>query len=92
MVLFLVGAAVMIVSVWVLASAYENFTINMSFVGLAVGAVLFFSGIVVAIQDSEAYAEETEKICTEKGGVVTKDNLCIVDNKPVEFEPGVWQR
>jgi hypothetical protein len=38
------------------------------------------------------YDHETIQICQDLGGVVTKDNHCFKEGKPIEFEPGVWQR
>jgi len=53
-------------------------------------AVILGAAITTVAQDNYNY--ETVHICSEKGGVVSKDNHCFVNNKPVEFQPGVWQR
>jgi hypothetical protein len=56
----------------------------------AIGALILVG--VGATVDQGNYNHETVRICTEKGGVVSKDNHCFVNGKPVEFSPGVWQR
>ncbi len=53
-------------------------------------AIILGGAITTVAQDNYNY--ETVHICSEKGGVVSKDNHCFVDDKPVEFAPGVWQR
>ena len=58
--------------------------------------VSFFVGIVLAISggakyDAE-YRQETVRLCNQQNGVVTTDGQCFVNNRPVEFSPGVWRR
>lgn len=63
--------------------------------GIVCGCFVFAAiilGMVTGVVAQDNYNEETNRICAEKGGVVTKDNHCFVDNKPVEFSPDVWQR
>jgi len=76
------GFAVAIVKNWPMVAACATPFI-------VTGALLTAAGATVV---TDNYNEETNRICAEKGGVVTKDNHCFVDGKPVEFEPGVWQR
>ena len=92
MILILIGLAIAFVGVITIANCYTN---RMFVVGLTValtGATLFIAGVAQDIKRVNAYNEETVRICSAKDGVVSEDDLCIVNNKPVEFMPGVWRR
>jgi hypothetical protein len=52
--------------------------------------VMFCAGGASVNQDR--FNDESVKICDSKGGTVSKDNHCMVNGKPVEFSPGIWQR
>lgn len=56
---------------------------------LVIGALCAVGG---AAESESKFNQETVKICEQRGGVVTKDNHCFKNDKPIEFEPGVWQR
>lgn len=80
--LFLVS----LIAAWVFDEAW------IALVGLIfVMAALFLWGAGNA-ENKAKYDQETINICESHGGVVTKDNHCFKDNKPIEFEPGIWQR
>jgi hypothetical protein len=61
------------------------------FVALTIAALITWGAVTDARHDQ--YDRETQQICDDKGGILSKkDGLCYVNNKPVEFEPGVWKR
>lgn len=63
--------------------------------GVAMGLVAcFFVGIVgfaiLTVIESDRDHEYKRELCTSKGGVVS-EGMCFRDNRPIEFEPGVWK-
>ena len=92
MTVFFVGIAIVTIGVLSGALTYSPFVEGIAMALLISGIVVTMVGVGIIIRESTAYHEESVKICTDKGGIVSDGGLCIVDNKPVEYSPGVWER
>lgn len=82
----LVLAVAALVVGWVLDNAI------VAFIALPLVLAAAILGASADQVSQDHFNEETVRICNEKGGVVSKDNHCFVNGKPVEFSPGIWQR
>lgn len=60
-------------------------------IALVLATLITWGALLDAQHDR--YNEETQQLCDKKHGILSqKDGLCYVNNKPVEFSPGVWKR
>ena len=95
LVIVTIFVAILAVGLWVVVGRIGEYGkhIEVAVAGAIVCTIAtIFLGAAIATVAQDNYSEETNRICQERGGVVTKDNHCFVDNHPVEFSPGVWQR
>jgi hypothetical protein len=92
LIMIIVGAFLLVVGIATMAGAYDGVEAFMGFIGLVLGFGLFIGGLSGGAADASRYNEETVRLCDKKDGVVSQDGHCFVDNKPVEFTPGVWER
>jgi hypothetical protein len=61
-------------------------------VGIVTGLIICGFGIGSAISSENEYDKDTVELCSSKHGIVSRDGHCFVNNKPVEFTPGIWER
>ena len=88
-ILAIIAGAVFIATVIIAAVIDDPRPLFVGLPAVLLGLILLAIG---ATAEGDEYNEETNQICLEKGGVVSKDNHCFVNGEPVEFSPGVWQR
>lgn len=59
--------------------------------GALIGMLVFFLGGIVYLGiEDDSVRQRKEELCRQQGGVVSSE-LCFRDNRPIEFEPGVWK-
>jgi uncharacterized membrane protein HdeD (DUF308 family) len=91
-IMVILGGIVLICGLLALADAFDGPEVFGSIVAMVIGLGLLIAGTAGGINKANEYDQETVRICSAKHGVVSKDNHCFVDGKPVEFIPGVWER
>jgi hypothetical protein len=94
-IIFIVSASLFVLSlvgIILLPEYPRDYSFGAVVTAIVLGIVTFILGLSWVNVAQDNYNEETNRICTEQGGVVTKDNQCFRDNHPIEFSPGVWRR
>jgi hypothetical protein len=90
--MMILGAFAFIGGVITLVDSFDGTEALMGFISLVFGIGLFIGGLAGGANYSAKYDEETVRLCDKQNGIVSQDGHCFVDNKPVEFSPGVWER
>lgn len=91
-ILVVLGGIIGIIGIASLLDPYSGGEVAFGLFSFVLGLALFVGGSIGANKAVDAYNQETVKLCDAKDGTVSMDGKCMVDQKPVEFSPGVWER